>query len=114
MSAAETTTNEIPVEQAVRSAVAGLEQWLGRMPEHVRVEEVFPPDYEADDEQACWSVTLSFLEKGTPEPENEMMKQFRGTLFPRPPALERVMRVLDIDPTSGKVKRMRVRERRRG
>ena len=112
MSAAETTTNEIPVEQAVRSAVAGLGHWLGRTPEHVRVEEVFPPDYDADDEHACWSVTLSFLEKGAPEPENEMMKQFRGALFPKPPALERVMRVLDIHPTTAQVLRMRVRERR--
>lgn len=74
--------NEIPGgEEAVRAAIASPPRFVGRQPEGVRVEEVFPPDYQGD--TSCWSITLSYLEAGARVHESELLKSVLGSTHPK-------------------------------
>jgi hypothetical protein len=111
MSTADPAPSPIPVEAAVATALRELQRFIGHPPANARVEEVFPPDDEDPSEQV-WLVTLSYLEKAAPPSTNADYERVFGRMFPKPPADERVMRVMVVDAWTGKVVAMRVREAR--
>ncbi len=110
MSAADPVPREIPVEAAVAAALRELPRFIGHQPANPRVEEVFPPDDE-DHREYAWRITLSYVETGTAAPANSTYKQIFGELLPKPPADERVMRVLVVDASTGNVVAMRARQK---
>lgn len=95
------------VDEIVRAAIRSLPAFLGgRQAEGVRVEEVFPPKG-----RAPWRITLSHLEPA--EPESAMANALLGSLpdiWKPTPRMERVLRVLEVDPASGAPLSMRSRE----
>ncbi len=99
-------TQPVDVERAVVAAMSSLARFLGgARPEGVRVEEVIPPELSETND---WAVTLSHLEKGTPQPESLAVAALQlGALRP-PPAPERVMHTILVDPYTAKAKAMRV------
>ncbi len=93
----------IPVEQAVRVATRELKHFLGgSQPQGLRVEEAIPSD-----DETKWNVTLSYMEPTVKQPEPRLLKL---GLVERPPPLERVLRVVVVDATTGEAVAMRMRE----
>lgn len=106
MSAAE-NPGFVAVEQAVQEALKALPTYLGgTKPVGVRVEEVIPPAAEG----APFRITLSYLEPGVPEPRHPVQQAFEG-IWTKPPPPERVLRVIEVDPVTGRALSMRKHER---
>lgn len=55
-------------------------------------------------------ITLSYLEPGVPEPRHPVQQAFEG-IWTKPPPLERVLRVIEVDPVTGRALSMRKHER---
>lgn len=60
----------------------------------MRVEEVIPPDTP----DGAWQVTLSYLEPGVEPPQSPIEHFMNRGVGKRPPAKERVLRVISIKP----------------
>jgi hypothetical protein len=106
MSAAEKRP-PLTVETAVLAAMKALPSYLGgATPVGVRVEEVLPPTAEA----SPFRITLSYLEPGAPEPRHPAQKALDG-IWTRPPPMERVLRVVEVDAVTGQATGMRMHER---
>ena len=102
MSSPEPAPVQLSAREAVQAAVKAIPDLLGgRMPKGLRVEEVRPPQ-----EDNRWRVTLSFLEPADVQPEHPL---FAG-VFPKPPPEERVLRVVEIEASTGEAQAMVRRE----